>query len=515
MQLSIGLATSGLSEIITSHGGEQLVWRGNTYNRLRIDPDNFFNDINAYWEELPFGQQTEIWNVYKKMHFMITNTKNVQELHNGLRQLVTQMYELHPMERLNYWMRLKSRVKYPETLKDTYDPELPKEMTYLRTDYTGLLTIVLALRVVLPVFSTYISAAEQAAGNAFKEHVTMKLIDGSALDEYPPMQRLAEYVTYLSQNDQIKSSLSVLLGGLGTAQIPRYLLALAVIRRVAIAELKTQGEPVNIVSNVWHYVSSTARDIDKRFGGTTKFKDGNDSGGEDDKQSVAETYKMKQEVAEATTIPDSLFLMEYIDPARQIDPTVSMDYIQAMWNHQRVMTTFSPSEFQMTMTGWVMAPVISARSVMYLEQDALMRAISISQALLWHWGYPDLAALMTASPAPRGIGESEGLMSRGYRPPTKDMLKELDEIYPYWKRVSRKGERTPESNFALQAIRKVFQDIDNTDWVLKAPKELLAKITMEEYETGYASPRDLEFQLVDFVIKNYKRKYNKVPTGVQ
>lgn len=514
MQLSIGLATSGLSEIITSHGMESLTWRGNTYNRLRVDPENFFNDINAYWEELPYGQQTEIWNVYKKMHFAIENTQNVRDLHRDLRLLVTTMYELHPMDKLNYWMRLKSRVKYPETLKDAYDPELPKEMTYLRTDYTGLLTVVLALRIVLPVFSTYISAAEQAAGNAFKEHVTLKLIDGSALDNYQPMQRLAEYVTYLSQNDQNKNSLSVLLGGLGSAEVPRYLLALAVIRRVAIAELKTQGDPVNIVSNVWHYVSSTARDIDKRFGGTTKFKDGNDSGGEDDKQSVAETYKMKQEVAEATTIPDSLFIMEYIDVGRQIDPTIDTKFVEAVWNHQRTMTTFSPSEFQFTITGWVMAPVMSARSVMYLEQDALMRAISITQALLWHWNYPDLAALMTALPVERGIGESEGLMGRGYRPPTKDMLKELDEIYPYWKRVSRKGDRTPESNYALQAIRKVFQDIDAKDWILKAPKELIAKVSMEEYETGYASPRDLEFQLVDFVISNYKRKHNKVPTGV-
>lgn len=514
MQLSIGLATSGLSEIITSHGNESISFRGNTYNRLRIDPENFFNDINAYWEELPFGQQTEIWNVYKKMHFTIEHTKNVNDLHRDLRQLVKTMYELHPLDRLNYWMRLKSRVKYPETLKDVYDPDLPKEMTYLRSDYTGLLTVVLALRIILPVFSTYISAAEQAAGNAYKEHVTMKLIDGSALDEYQPMRRLAEYVAYLSANDQNKSSLSVLLGGLGTAEVPRYLLALAVIRRVAIAELKTQGEPVNIVSNVWHYVSSTARDIDKRFGGTTKFKDGNDSGGEDDKQSVAETYKMKQEVAEATTIPDSLFITQYIEPARQIDPTVKPEFIASMWNHHRGLTTFSPSEFQFTMTGWVMAQVMSARSVMYLEQEALMRAISISQALLWHWGYPDLAVLMTAVPAPRGIGESEGLMGRGYRPPTKEMLKELDDIYPYWKRVSRKGDRTPESNYALQAIRKVFQDIDASDWILKAPKELIGQISMEEYETGYASPRDLEFQLVDFVIKNHKRKHNKAPTGV-
>jgi len=513
MQLSIGLSTSGLSEIITSHNQETLVWRGNTYNRLKIDAENFFNDINAYWADLPFGQQTEIWNVYKKMHALIESVQNVNDLHRDLRLLVREMYSLHPMDKLNYWMRLKSRVKYPESLMDTYSPDLPKEMTYLRSDYTGLLTVVLALRIVLPIFSSYISAAEQAAGNAFKEYVTMKLIDGSALDEYQPMQRLAEYVAYLSQNDQSKSSLSVLLGGLGTSEIPRYLLSLAVIRRVAIAELKTQGEPVNIVSNVWHYVSSTARDIDKRFGGTTKFKDGNDSGGEDDKQSVAETYKMKQEVAEATTLPDSVFLREYVQPSRQIDTTVSEEFLAAMWNHHRVQTTFSPSPFQLTMTGWVMAPTISARSIPYLENDALMRAISISQALLWHWGYPDLAALMTAVPAPRGMGENEGLLGKGWSSPTKEMLRELDEIYPYWKRTSRKGDRTPDSNYALVSIRKVFQEIDSHDWVLKAPKQLLAKVTMDEYDNGYATPKDLEYQLVDFVINNYKRKY-QAPTGV-
>lgn len=516
MQLSIGLSMSGLSEIVTSHNGEEIVWRGNTYNRLKVDSERFFDDINAYWAELPFGQQTAIWNVYKKMNAAFTSVNNGNELHRQLKLLVREMYELHPMPSLNYWVRMKSRVKYPADLMETYSPEYPKEMTYLRSDYTGLLTVVLALRIILPLLSRYIIAAEQSSGNEFKEFVTMKLIDGSALDQYEHFQRLAEYVGFLAQNEQNKPSLSVLLGGLGTSQVPRFLLALAVVRRVAVAELKTSGEPVNIVSNVWHYVTSSLRDIDKRFGGTTKFKDGSDSGGEDDKQSVAETYKMRQEVAEATTIPDSVFIRQYIDVGRQIDPTVSEELLQQLWNHTRIMTTFSPSEFQMQLTAWALAPVLSARSLPYLEQDALMRAISIAQGLYWHWGFPDIAALMTAVVGQPSASQSDILGGRAWIPPTKEMLEVLDQQYPYWKRISKKQQRMPESNFALVDIRQVFQDITKYDWLLKAPKDLLSQVTMTEYDTGFEAPKDLEYQLVDFVIKNNVRKQQFLaqPTGV-
>ena len=300
--------------------------------------------------------------------------------------------------------------------------------------------------------------------------------------------------------------MSVLLGGLSSSDVPRYLLALAVIRRVAVAELKTQGEPVNIVANVWHYVTSSHRDIDKRFGGTTKFKDGSDSGGEDDKQSVAETYKMRQEVAEATTIPDSVYMRQYIDVQQQIDQTVDINVLTSLSNHQRILTPFSPVGFQMTMAGWALSPVISARSIPYLEQDALMRAISIAQGLYWHWGYPDLAALLTAVPGHASTSASDILGVKSWVSASKEMLEELDRQYPYWKRTSKKPIRSPESNYALNEIRQVFQEINMYDWQLKAPKELIAQVNMDEYENGFEAPKDLEYQLVDFVIKNNQRK---------
>lgn len=508
MRLSIEPNMSGLSEIIAEHNGESITYRGNTYNRIKVDVEHFFDDINGYWEELPFGQQNAIWAIYKKIDLVFNSVQSGKQTFQQLQTLVKELYDQHPMEKLDYWIRMKSKVKYPELLTE-YSPDLPKEMTYLRSDYTGLLALTLGLRVFLPIMSKYMAMAEREAGKPFKEFITIKLLDRSAIAESEPMKRLAVYVRHSAQIDPNKPSLSALLGGLGTSELPDYLLASALARRVAISEMRTTGD-VNIVANVWHYVVSSSRDIDKRFGGSTKNKDGNDSGGEDDKQSVAESYKIKQDVSEATTIPDSVFLQNYIDVARQIDDTINPDLLEKMWNHQRIITTYNPTEFQMNLAGWVLAPIVSFRSIRYLEFPALMRAVSISQYLLWHWGYPDLAALMTATPAKSVSGEDESLMGRAWRSATPDMLALLDAQYPHWKRSNRKGTRTPESNMALVAIRKMFQEITSSDWALKAPKELVAQLSMVEYDNGYEAPLDLEFQLVDFVTKNNIRKTNKV-----
>lgn len=509
MRLSIGQYSSGLSEIIAEHNGESLEWRGNTYNRTKLaEPEKFFDDINGYWAGLPFTQQNEIWAIYKQINDTLNVVLNGSKTHSTLQILLKKLYLLHPLDSLNYWIRMKSKVKYPPDLKTEFTKDDIKEMTYLRSDYEGLLTLTLALRIVLPVFSKYMAAAEKESGGQFKEYLAMSLLATTNIAECAYMERLRVYVAASSSIDENKPSLALILGGLGSAQIPAYLLALAVTRRVAVAELKTSGDPVVIISNVWNYISSTSRDLDKKFGGSTKDKNVTESASEDDKSSVVENYKIKQEVTEAATIPDTVFMERYIDVPRQIDPTITEQEIKRLWNHQRILSTFTPLPFQLYLAGWVLAPTVSARSIEHLEYNALIIALVTAQGLLWHWGFPDLAALMTATKAPPAPGMEFGssMMSRGYKAATPEMIEVLDSQYPYWKRTSKKGGRTIDSNYALIGVRELMQEINASDWELKAPKDLIESVTMLEYDNGYAAPLDLEYQLVDFIIKNNNRK---------
>lgn len=510
MRMSVGPYSNGLSEIVIEHGEESLSFKGSTYNRTRFSEpaEHFFDDINGFWGELPFGQQSAIWAVYKKIDQVFSTVHNSKQTYQTLHALVQELCELHSMERLNYWIRMRSQVKYPPGLQTEYSPEFPKEMTYLRTDYEGLLTLTLSLRIVLPVFSRYMMSAEKESGGQFKEYLALALLENTDIMRSPYMERLRSYVVSAATIDENKPSLAAILGGLGTSQLPRYYLAQAVIRRVAVSEMKTTGDPINIISNVWNFISSGSKDIDKKFGGPTKDKNVSESGGEDDRQSIVENYKIKTEIPEATTVTDTVFVGGYLN-ASMVDPTIDVAMVSRLWNHHRILTTFTPSDFQLALAGWVLAPVVSARAIDYLEPAELPKALVVAQGLLWHWGFPDLAALMTAVRSPTTMDMSEvTYMSKQWKSASAGMLATLDEQYPHWKRLSKKQlGRTPDSNYALQDVRDVFQEITAVNWDLKCPRDLLSQVTMAEYDTGFEAPNDLEHQLVDFIIKNNNRKH--------
>lgn len=511
MQMTLAPYSNGVSEITVSHKQQSITFKGTTYNRTILkEKESFFQDINAYWDSLPMSTQDAIWNIYLELDRAFVSEEGTNSVHKTLHQLLLQLYQYHSMDSFRYWIRFKSRVKYPPDLKEVYSPEYPKEMTYLLEDYRGLLAMTLGFRIVLPIVLRYTLAVEREQKGKYKEFMCLKLLEGTEIMNSPEMDQIRGYVTAAANVNEKPPSMSAILGGLGSTQIPMFFLAHAIIRRVIVSELKTEGDPVNIVSNVWNFVSQM--DLDKRFGGATKDKNPTGAVAEDDKQSVAEIYKNKERISASAPVTETVFVGMYLNAKKYIDPTIDNGLAEMLWIHHKQSKSFDPETWQLVLMGWVLAPQVTFKTRDYLEPEDRNRGIAIAQALLWHWGFPQLAALLTASRAEpmhfEGASQNSAqlsLMKRAWRGPTEEMVREINGQYPHHRLIRGKFDPN-QSNYAVVAINALFSMVVSGDWDLNCPRPLIDVCGMSEDLSGYAPPTDLKYQLYDFVIKNNRRK---------
>ena len=158
--------------------------------------------------------------------------------------------------------------------------------------------------------------------------------------------------------------------------------------------------------------------------------------------------------------------------------------------------------------------VVPARSIPHLEYDALVCAVAVCQALLLHWGFPDLAALVTAKrsaiPTTTMVGSVRNKL-------TKEQISALVALYPHHQMQVGKhvrpvfdGSMSQElieqaniaNNVGILAINELSRQFADSAWVLKLPEEFTTTpLTMTRSDYGWLVPATIKNQLADLILR--------------
>lgn len=498
---NISEKASELTTLRTVHGDEFLDWGVSIiYRRNNFkDLPNLFTQCNAYFASLPSHTQDAIWAVYSEIHNVIKTVADQERMKKRLIKLVQELYTHISEDSMVSWMRMYGKVWIPTTTKTEFDDK-PQDKTYLRDDYYKLGVMSIALRPTVPIFGDYVEQIFRQVGNNYKEWFAMSLISETWLYECEPMERLITYIKSYAQLEKVSNG--AVYKSLGSEELPDWLLAKVIVRKVSIGEVTVEDNNSSVISNVYHTIDTSLNSLDRNFwkAGSIIPKRNAAEKAEEDNMSSAENYKIKQEVSNGDIIMLSVYTENYTAMAQKVDATVPMELVEGFVGIVNQMAGMKIEQHHMTLCQWVMARSLSARAIPSLSKPALLRTIGVTQALLWHWGYKELAALMTAQPAV--YDEEYALATGDFRARvSKEYIAALMERYPYAQRQSGKPQSDRQNNVAIRAINLLTSEMSKCYWSLNLPKELLPDVAKHVVNGDMVVPAEIKNQLARLILE--------------
>lgn len=489
-----------IGSFVTSHQGRELEWSGAMLNRTSFkNLDNLFNPINGFFASLSMEKQDKLWECYVEIHELMQTQGELRLLFGKLKKVVKRMYATFTYEQIRYWVLGYGNIYIPENIYDTYDGN-PEDRTYLINDYKELAVFAVTLEVMVPVFYQFI-AINKNVGNNHKEQYAYGLLGDTWIEETIGAKRLRSYAEANIAREAI--SVAAVCFGLSSTELPDHLYCRAVIKKVALSEVTVVDVNSSIISNVYHYMRNTYKSLDRSFtagdGKLNPKHNPTDRGGDEDNMSIAETYKVKQEISDGDLLPQSIYTENFLGMAfardPQIDPVLVEQCVRNAWKLE--LHPIAPH--QMAIVQWVLSTLLSPRAIPNLDKPSLLRAIGVTQALMFHWGFKELAVLLTAIPY---VWEEDSAMftveSRSRI--TSDTVQLLVNLYPYSTRQSGKTSDR-QTNAACRAIDALALEMSNNYWSVFVPVEKAGEFRFE-FDNVITVPADVKGQLAKLLMEH-------------
>ena len=503
------LVDGKVRQLKTVHGNEEIIWNAETYNRSNFQsPETVFDNINGFLDSLGEQKQKGVAKAYREIYEALYEISDTNRLHSKLQESVAKLYSHFTFEELKKWSYLHGEVEMPPDLKVECSPEDLKSdrsvrLTYLREDYYDLAVLSIYLKLMVPIFGEYIQRSKDQIGTQFKEQGAMTLLSKSGFFDLTAVKRLQTYIEAYIEREEVRNS--AVFGGLGTSELPEWLLSRVIVRRVAVSEV---GVGENVMSNVYHTIGQQINSLDKTFRGRISGKKPpheNNGGSEEDNVSVAESYKIKQQISDGDLTVLSIYTENYRDMASKIDPTVPVKRVNHCVGEAQKHSDLFIQQHQIVLTQWTLSKALSPRGIPLLKKPALLRSIGVTQALLWHWGFGELAALLVADPVME-YGQPATFTPTRL---SKNHIEDFSQRFPHWRRTGSKEQNQRHVNVACRAIDTLAMQVVKTDWKVRGPKELLSELQLEPGGSCVV-PADVRHQLADLLIRINENKKNQI-----
>lgn len=507
---------NGFTEVTAEHKGEVLVFSTSTYGKVKLNsPDQVFAEINRYWASLDAKRQDAIWNCYKNIKEYLESVIDSFNITRVVKRHVKELYSYMPMEELSYWLLVKDNLYIPSDIKDALqeDSRYPRlDQTYLKKDYIDLSVLALALRPILPIWGEFATPVRQGnIDDLYKEMEAVALLADTDVVNWPKnkpaFEKLLTYITITTEDSPLL--LGNLWKGIGTAEMPMWLLSKVLVRRLPIVPLTDHTATHSIIANVYNYVRSNMKPADRRTSDRVADKRQDKSGSdEDDKTSFLEGYKVKQRVATGDAVLYNVYSENMAQIAQVVDPTIDLSLLNSTVECIPKLTNARVYQHQLRLAQWVLSKGFPPRAFYQINKASVNRLLAVTQAVLWHWGFLELACLMQVDRISTTDQDVPGITHRprGGSRISRKYDDVLAELYPYSKpqKITPRQPMDPSNragNYAAIGINNLTRDIYRYDWYYHGPVDLHKLANQPEGRHLVVLPPKLKDQITELVIQ--------------
>lgn len=531
---------SSMMDLTISHGKESLRWRVKTSKVTRsisrtmgsssegdVEEDMIFKEINLFWATLSQERQDQIFAVYTKIHMAFMRfleygrkSPDVSEVITTLRPMVKELFELHPQEEIDYWVRFKSNLIVPACVPDYFSAEAgmagTADRTYTKEDYRNLLPLAIAVRIAIPIWGEFASTVGDELPSFLRDFMAFKLLDTSNVVRSKAMHRLRVFIENTLPDN--RNDTAIVIFGISTEDFIDWVLANTVIVRLSKADLSGVALVVGstsanaaLISYLYNYISQIPSQIENSVGRITdKHKDAG-SGDSEQNLSRLEGFKIKQEVSIGDVTVTSYYLKLSVDqvfglapmPERSLAHRLSpdpafLDFVRYSIETSRSLIDERLNPSQVNLAGWVLSKHVSVRAIPYLTKEDIVRMIGFAQAWLWYNGHLELAGIVSAIARPyEGTDVSVADTKLRFE---KAQIDELTARYPYLHRTRSRAKNAKLTNPAIKTINNMVESLSQVSWYLTVPKEIVQKLTGRSNDRRYFTPENIRIKLADLIL---------------
>lgn len=532
MQIIYQKPNQGSKDIVLEHKKKTLSFFAGGWGEIQ-NQDLVFNDLNAYWGVLPVGRQDQIWDIYVEVEEILNTVNHFERLHTQLRKKVGELLKLHPYDEMKYHIQNKSLVKYPVNLHTQYGPGAPEgPLTYLRGEYSELLALMMQIRPIVPIWGEYINRSKSELGTHHKDYQAGLLLAESHVPDTPPYKRLLTYIE--AWLGDIPPMLAANMSGISTANFPNWLLNVTLVKRLSVTELVTSNLPDEatcVMSKTYNHMRAVFEKTNSFQKGMLYNKSGasSDTGNEEDNTSNIEAIKVRESISEGEIVAIEHSLEQTMTLVHQIDYTVPKEKVQACMAYMATDNLFQMKDFRFWLVSWVLCGhrltrlpeglvrrrITSPKALPLLRHEAQVSSIVAAQALLWHWGFVDLAILLTAKPE---VIPPTTMVGSTISKLDKDLSAALVDLYPIPRVLKGKKHKRVEAwpnpdaaalkaqaavhCVAIKEITAFVKHVAPLSWDKSAPKELLSGNTFQARAMFNTVPSDIKNQLAKLILSS-------------
>lgn len=499
-----------LSVVRITHRGESLDWDvAKTYkgggNKSNSDDGDalssgLFDEINDYLATLSKSEQDRLWDVYRQCKHALTTGEDTASISARLRALVKEMYEIIDFDDLRNHVLKNIKFPYPSSVRETLSENYasrPADTTYIAEDFRGLVVLTIAFRPMVPIWGEFMQIATKDPPPNNREVQAFRLLRDSSIIQRPELMRLQRYVEAATEKTASSDRFIIpTLRGLGSAEVGIWLTAVVCVRRLPTAPILRATEKDHVIARVHFSLDNKMRSLDRDMGGIfgSKMNEKRSTGGGDENSSLVDAYKMKPDITDG----DIAMLNEYArDPYKLLAircPDVPVEYLEASL---KVARTVQHDEYDQTyLTKIVIHRALSHHAVDLLLIEPLRNCMAVAQACLWHWGFYGLAALVTSIPRQVEDGYFVGAAHETRARLLRTQMEAMEKIYVHSFATRKSAEpNVRQTNVAARATDRLAEILSSTDWELRAPPELIAKLDRRTNSVIYSVPPDIRINI--------------------
>ncbi len=473
------------SQVNVVHGPVSLPFSIKIYDRTKITSNTsmgLFKEINQYLAYLPNNRQIEIFNAYKKISEIMAPGSSYEMSLPWLTAEVNKIYQYLYVDELEKWLSSYRDIRYPTTAVEKVNEDSDKKKTYTRQDYFHLVVETIGLRMMIPIWGEYQLYIKSSSGTQWKELVAMRIFTKSDLYHYSAVQRLRTYCESFIESDD-KHISSAAFSGLSSSELPDWLLAGAIIKRLTVASIDDNLDKGGLVKNIYGHVTNALNGIDDNFG-NVKPKNNNDLDDEDSSNlersrpkqmsTTGEIEAFRFYFAQQTYDPNVPVVADAIYQANRLDPTIPPELVQECFAHNLYNHQFNQVTIPMLyLAKYIYYDIAEEEMIDELSLVTVnVTLFSVCQALCIHWGFLNAAIMFNAVPVEGGSNLIEG--SSDLKRPQTITANRLIELLPYKMVVNSSNER--QKNVATRSLAELKNIFPRCQWEIYAPEVLQTKL---------------------------------------
>jgi hypothetical protein len=223
--------------------------------------------------------------------------------------------------------------------------------------------------------------------------------------------------------------------------------------------------------------------------------------GEDEREkAVIDNWKMKEDVDKIDILACAVGYDDPLAAALVIEPTIDPNLVLRCLSSIPNAWDFNMTQHQSMLIQWVTGEILPhigdtytpPLATDYYDYDVCVKLVGITQAILWHRGFPKLAVF--AATYPSEIEESG--MPNAIMPLELKVMAELESLY----QNIRLGKRQDSSDGLVhKTIHEFVKSLLENDYQVVGPDELLGESGVVDADSRIVIPESLYYDIASYI----------------